>query len=167
MWSEAVKKHLRLQGIARGPIVTAEQVVVFEKRYGVQLPGDVREYFEEFNGSELGSGGPMDDQLLAFWHLSEVRPLSEELPDSSIPQADRYFVFADHSIWVHAYAIRLSSDPSESTPVVVVYDAAVGEVAPSMSAFFERYLAGDQTTLYPDPANLRQVTPGSNEHAHS
>jgi hypothetical protein len=145
-----LKDHWRQQGISHGPPVSRAQILEFEARYGVSLPADLRAYLTALNGSELGRNGPMDDQLISFWHLSEIRPLSEEHPESAIPHGRSYFVFADYSIDVHAYVIRLSPDPRAPAPVMVALDELLIEVAPSFSAFIERYRAGDSAVLFPD-----------------
>ena len=40
---------------------------------------------------------------------------------SALPDAARYFMFADHSIALPTYAIRLSDDPDDDTPVASVF----------------------------------------------
>ena len=148
---DALIGHMKRQDIARGPTVTAREIAAFESRHDVRLPEDVRAYFIHLNGCEFGHDGPWDDQLLSFWHLSQLRPLSVEFPQHSIRDGERFFAFADYSIDVHCYAIRLSADNSDSTPVAVLYDEFLVTVAPSLTAFFERYLVGDQEVLFPDP----------------
>jgi hypothetical protein len=136
--------------ISHGPPASQSELVAFETRYSVSLPQDLRAYFTTLNGSESGRNGPMDDQLLSFWHLSEIRSLVEHCPGVPIPHAESYFVFADYSIDVHEYVVRLSLDTRLPTPVMVVVDEFLVEVAHSFGAFLQSYLAGDNVVLFPD-----------------
>jgi hypothetical protein len=145
-----VERYWATQSLAPGPGATAADVAAFEARYHVRLPNDLRAYFLALNGSEAGKNGPMDDFLIAFWHLGEVVPLSEEVPDLAAPDAEHWFVFADHCLWIHAYVIRLSDNPTAPTPVAVLYDEFLVEIAPSFGAFLEGYLARDQDLLFPE-----------------
>ena len=93
--------------------------------------------------------------------MSQVGPVPEKLagcrgiPDyggivSALPEADSYFVFADHSIWVHVYAIRLSADPDSRTPVVWIADGRTwAPLAASFGEFLERYAADPWSVLAP------------------
>lgn len=146
----AIERRWREAGHGRGPPVSDAGVAAFEARYGVRLPEVVRAYFSMLNGSEDGQNGPMDDHLLAFWHLTEVRPVADEYP-GRFAAATPYFVFADYSISVHAYAVRLSSDAGQAAPVAVIYDEFLLEVAPSFPAFLHGYVADDLEMLFPDP----------------
>ena len=145
-----ISEHWATRGIAHGSPISSADVATFEERYAVRLPADLRSYVFELNGSEQGSNGPMDDQLLTFWHLAEMRPLNEAEPTVNNHDAARWFVIADHSISVHEYVVALSADPAAPSPVAVVYDDFLVEVAPSFSAFLEGYLANDQLMLFPD-----------------
>ena len=40
----------------------------------------------------------------------------EQAHSLSLPNADDYFVFADHSIWVNVYAVRLKGERSAMAP---------------------------------------------------
>jgi hypothetical protein len=145
-----LEHHWRRQGIAHGPPVAPLQLDEFEMRYGVRLPTDLRAYFVTLNGSELGRNGPMDDQLISFWQLSDLRPLSEERPAAPIPDTKSYFVFADYSIGVHDYVIGLSADVRAPASIMVAYDDVVIEVATSFTVFLEQYLEGNSAVLFPD-----------------
>jgi hypothetical protein len=61
-------------------------------------PPEVRRYFAEVNGFAQGRG-EMDAELVSLWPLSEVRLLSDEAPESTVPEPERYFVFGDWSLW--------------------------------------------------------------------
>jgi hypothetical protein len=145
-----LERHWSQQGHSHGPPVTLAQLDEFERRYGVKLPLDMRAYFTALNGSELGSDGPMDSQLISFWHLSEIRPLTDERPAALSPPGKSCFVFADYSIGVHDYVIGLAADARTPSSVMVAYDDVVIEVAASFTTFLQRYLEGDSAVLFPD-----------------
>ena len=146
-----VERHWKAQGRAHGPPATSLDIAAFEARYDVRLPVDLRQYFLALNGSELGRNGPMDELLLSFWHLSEIRPLSEEAPELRVRDGEHWFVIADHSTHVHAYVVRLSSDLGAQMPMAVLYNDVIIHVAPSFGAFLTGYVRGDLEMLFPDP----------------
>ncbi len=147
---ERVERHWATQRFGHGPPAAAGDLDAFENRYGVRLSSELRAYFLTLNGSEGGMNGPMDDYLLSFCHLSEVRPLGEAAPELGAPNADQWFVVADHSIGVHLYVVRLSDNSAAPTPVAVVYDEFIVVVAPSFEAFLDGYCARDEDMLFPD-----------------
>ena len=147
----AVAQRWRDQRVEPGPPASIKDVAEFEARYQVSLPVDMRAYFMTLNGSADGSNGPMDDLLIAFWHLSEVRPLSDEFP-AKLPDSHDYFGFADHSIFVHVYAVRITRDEHNPGPVFVLYDDVLVPIARSFRTFLEGYVTNDQEMLFPDPS---------------
>jgi hypothetical protein len=64
--------------------------------------------------------GMDDGDLIGFWHIDQVRPLSEERLEYKMDGDSNLFVFADWSIWAHAYAIRLSSEQDDATAVFLI-----------------------------------------------
>ena len=98
----------------------------------------------------------MDDKnLIGFWHLDQVRPVNEECPEYAIATEPHLFVFADYSIWAHAYAIRLASGVDADTAIFV--NGLAGNRALKIAATFEeflvKYAAGDQRMLFPEIIN--------------
>ena len=81
--------------------------------------------------------------MFRFWPISEFESVGRlELP---IEDRASYFVFADHSIWLPAYAIRLVPARDAGHPVIAIesdvsggYSASL--VAHSFSEFVDRYL---------------------------
>ena len=90
----------------------------------------------------------MDQDLIRFWPLDEVRPLSEEWPENPAPRdAASLFVLADWSIAGWFYVARLS-DAETMAPIYII-DGGLTRVADSFEAFLERYLARDPAVLSP------------------
>lgn len=108
-------------GIPRpaGAGVTAIQA--FESGHNVVFPADMRAYFLAVNG--MGERETWDDDFFRFWPLQELVTIADDLPDRStgFPDANRCFMFADCSIGLPTFAIRLSADETALTPVASVF----------------------------------------------
>ena len=147
------------EGVRVNHGASAEALATFETRHRVVLPGDVRDYFKCVNGMY---DSLTDEQLIRFWTLEEVKPLSEEAPAYSEPdyltEAHRVFVFADYSIWALAFAIRLSAYTSHSQLVYRIGGSRPVLLAKTFSEFVDVYMAG--ASLEP-PQILNGVNDGS------
>jgi SMI1 / KNR4 family (SUKH-1) len=147
---KALRQRWQAEGILHGEGASATDLAAFEARYGVVLPQDVRAYFATVNGTTPGAYGMADRDLLGFWQLHEVRTFAEKgIGDD--PDVERSFVFADHSLWVYAFALRLSTDGNAPAPVVVDLGSPHYRVTESLTEFFDRYLSGDTDVIYPGP----------------
>jgi hypothetical protein len=91
-----------------------------------------------------------DEDLISFWHLDQIRSLSELQPSGAIRDGDRLFVFADWSIDAHAWAVRLSSDAAAEAPIMIVYRQPQ-QVASSFEDFLSQYLLRSKSVLFPQP----------------
>ena len=148
-------------GIACPPGVAPADIAAFEDRYHVDLPSDLREYFLTVNG--MDPSDRCDDDLFSFFPLQEVATIAERLPDrcSKFAEASNYFMFADHSIALPTYAIRLSSNPDDPNPVASVYsDFGAIEVEVffnSFTDFVNHYLDDPRGTAAALPRNTKRV----------
>src|SRR5207244_2498252 len=104
-------------------------------------------FYRLMDGMEYGS---MDGGFNCVWPLSEIGPVSHKLsnfrgiPDygeieSTLPDAPSYFAFADHSIWLNVFAMRLSNDVNCLAPVIGICGANWFPVADSFDKFIEMY----------------------------
>ena len=59
--------------------------------------------------------------------------------ESTLPDAPSYFAFADHSIWLNVFAMRLSNDVNCLAPVIGICGANWFPVADSFDKFIEMY----------------------------
>lgn len=123
-----------------------EAIAEFETQYGVAIPDDLRAYFLAVNGM-----GPaqcvFDDAFNSFWQIENVVSVADYEPDGScdVPESNSWFIFADHSLHIETFAIRLSSDSRNPSPVARVrlceneqFDIEVA--FDSFSAFLDAYL---------------------------
>ena len=146
---ELVKTHWLGQGIKLRRSATESETAAFESKYDVCLPEDMREFFKVVNGFDNRNGEEVDNDMITFFSLEEIKPLNAS--DWGIPaRTESYFVLADWSISAHVYAIRLSKDCAAPGVVVVVYDALV-KVADSFTEFMRAYLEDNKAVLFPDP----------------
>jgi len=105
----------------RNPVTASEaDIVSFEQKYDVTLAAIVRDYFTLLNGTTGGKLGMDDENLIGFWHIDQVRPLAEECPEYATGEEPNLFVFADYSIWAHAYALRLIKGQDSATPILLI-----------------------------------------------
>jgi len=131
------------QGLSRRPGSSAEALRVFERKYKVQMPEDLRELLMVADGME-----EMDTaNQIRLWSLQEIAPVSEAAPELASDRYAGYFVFADHCLWSMAYGIYLAA-----APAVVVVAGGPGPIAvtSSFSSFLELYL-DDSAGLFPSP----------------
>ena len=107
----------------------------------MRLPEDLAEYFRTVDGMD---DGEYDEHQFRFWPIAELQPAAEYLPEQNEAAYDGYYVFADYSIWVHFYAVRLSSKCNE---VVLVGEGAPIQVAASFKDFLQRSLREPDSLL--------------------
>lgn len=126
------------------PGVAPEVIASFESAHSVWLPPDLRTYFLAVNG--MGEREVWDRDFFCFWPLEDVVTVRKYLPDRTehFPDAKSYFMFADHSVGLPTFAIRLSSDSSEATPVATIFsDRGAFEIKnlfESFTGFVDKYL---------------------------
>ena len=131
--------------LRRGPVATEDEVSAFETVHSVKVPDDLRAYFLRFNGVEE------DPDLFCFWPLQRIAtiPAIRGTSNSSktLPEADRYFVFADYLIESNYYAIYLGDNPSLQHSVILPDFPKHPVVASNFSDFLELYLE-DHPRIY-------------------
>lgn len=126
-------------------------IAAFEDRFRLSLPAEVRAFYERFNGLL-----DMDSDLNRFWSIGELAAVPAALDSdfrgiaAHLPHADEYFAFADHSISVFIYAVRLAKDSSTSGPVVCIAGGdSFDKMADTFADFWDRYLATPGRILLP------------------
>lgn len=116
--------------------VTDASITAFEARHNVKLPPDFRAYISTVDG--MGEIGTTDEDLFCFFSLSDLVSIAENVPDraAKFDDAHRYFIFADHSISLPSFAIRLTDDPATGCPVAAVFtDGGALEVEDFFNSF--------------------------------
>lgn len=151
---EALRDHWFSQGVPLNDAVASATLESFEKKNGVVLPADLRDYFLEVNGMKPDTS---DDALIRFWMLEEVRALPDAAPEYAdsryLERPESLFLFADFSLWAHAYAIRLTAAPSEKNEVFIIGSDSPILLFQSFSEFVDCYLT-KQDRLFPQLQDL-------------
>lgn len=154
---ERLAEYWRSIGADANSGASDDEIAAFESRCGISLPETVSQFYRRFNGTDV-----MDENSILFWPIHEIGSVPEKLSDcrgipdyggieKSLPDSESYFVFADHSIWCHVYAMRLNSDPSAPTPVMWIGNGTTWyQVADGFAEFIDLYVASPGSILYPD-----------------
>jgi hypothetical protein len=116
-------------------------VAALEKRYGISLPTEFRNY--------LMCACPQDDpswdnELTNWWPIDRIKSIADDYDYSlTLPiiqdRADKFLFFADYSIWCWAWAI--CCDDGEHRGKVAVIGDGDRFVAASFDEFVDLYIA--------------------------
>src|SRR2546423_12779931 len=132
---EKLKDYWLGDKVKVNPGASNEVLERFESKYKVKLPPDLRKYFSGMNGM---TEGETDKDLIRFWPIEELVPLSEYHWESILrPEARSLFIFADWSIEAHLYTIQFGKDNAEANKVFVMgqHQRGMQEVAESFTDF--------------------------------
>jgi len=101
--------------------VSETALAAFEHEFSVSLPPDLRDYFLAVDGMPEDE---TDEEMIRFWKLEEVKALPTGAPNYAsadyIDNPESLFLFADYSLWAHAYAIRLLAAPSDRNEIFII-----------------------------------------------
>jgi SMI1 / KNR4 family (SUKH-1) len=118
--------------------ISEDAVAALERRYGVALPNDFREYLLKSCPQGNDNGWPVE-----WWSLDRIKNIPEEyeykIENASVARsAGPYLFFADYMIWCWAWAIACGND--ENRGRVVVIGASDNFIADSFGQFVDRYI---------------------------
>lgn len=153
--SDRLRTYWSAQGVKLPTGVPAGRLEEFESRHGVRLPTDLRDYFLAIDGmgpEDLNPPFRWEDNLFRFFPLHQVEPATERFhPDQFLTDQSSYFAFADYSISLPTFAIRLTSAGTGGNTVLAIFsdrgEYRAIQVANSFSDLVERYLASEGTRL--------------------
>src|SRR5690349_7891094 len=132
-----------MQAVESGTGASEAEIAAFESTYQIILPDDVRSYFLKVNGMKKSTEG-MDNKMMTFYSLKDVKPLSKEMEGYEIENAESYFVFADYNITSWYYAVQLSGNTEQPACVFRIdIDGTLTKLERSFSRFIERYFNED------------------------
>ena len=116
----------------------------FESHYRVMLPSDMRRYFLHVDGMAEDEMDPVHH--VRFWSVQELQPVPDAFEDPVYQEQvfRDFYIFADYSLWAHAYAIRLADMVTLRHGVCIVGGEAPRTVAGSFAEFIESYLVRPQ-----------------------
>ena len=122
----------------RGP-ASDEHLTEFERRWNVELPADMRSFYQTMDGTSKDSA--ITDELFCIWPLSEVMPIPDLLPEPhyadyrNIAGASQILCFSDYMIDSDVFAIRTFDDNA-----VISVCTGHRTVASSFTNFISRFL---------------------------
>lgn len=118
---QRLKNHWISHNVKFNDGVSEKALSAFEDKFGVALPSDMREFFLTVNGMP---DGVTDDEMIRFWMLEEVKPLPSGAPEFAtteyVDHPESLFLFADYSLWAHAYAIRLAGSFFKTNDIFII-----------------------------------------------
>jgi hypothetical protein len=127
----------REERIGLEPPATDDDIETLEMRLGVKLPAAFEQFLRVLGGMK---DGETDRDLMRFWPLRELVPLSDLLPTQDRELGATFLVFADWSISALHYGVGVVS--TNSGLVVQTNGVTVVTVAPSFKDFLDDYLEG-------------------------
>jgi hypothetical protein len=153
---QLIRDRWRALGVTVRDGASAACIADFESRYRIQMPFALRQFYELMDGMEVGE---TDEELNSFWPLHDVGTVPEKLSDFRgtpdyggiehiLPEAASYFVFADHSIWLQVYAVRLSTH-GDRDDVYAICGKLFERIAPSFADFLGQYAKDPKAVMYP------------------
>jgi hypothetical protein len=145
---QKLKNHWLSHQVEFNDGVSQDCLAAFEYEFGVVLPADMREFFGTINGLPDGT---TDEEMIRFWTLQEVKPLPIGAPAFATPNyidgPESLFLFADYSLWAHAYAIRLGASDLKKNEIFLVGGDYPVLLFHSFSELIESYLA-DKSLMF-------------------
>lgn len=152
---EELRNRWRTQGVPLRPGASAAALHAFESKRQVCLPADIVHFYRTMDGMKYGSA---DGDFNYFWPLDEIESVPEILsgcrgiPDYGeigvmLPDAAEYFVFADHSIWLNVFALRLSRERADRAPVIGICGPNWWPVSDSFEEMLRKYAADPMSIL--------------------
>jgi hypothetical protein len=147
--SELVKP-IRDRWIAAGATprdgATPEDLARFESRYGVALPADFATFYRAIDGMPPNE---MDDEMIRWWPIDEVKPVNDDLKQVHDAYPNQ-FIFADWSLWAHAFAIDLSKGSNHGRVVIAGMASGPIPLSGSFGEFLDLYVRKSRDLYGPE-----------------
>ena len=137
----------RTSGLPASCVDAHSTIVDLERRYGVKLPQDFKQYLLTLAPAE----DLWEDTDATWWSLDRIKNIPDEYkhpihePEIAA-EANTYLFFADFLLWSSAWAI-CCSDGKNRGKIAIITGATDRFLADSFSQFIERYLH-DSTSVW-------------------
>jgi hypothetical protein len=127
-------------------------ILAFESRNSIQIPAELRLYFQHVNGMSMRGGHDVDDNGFSFLPLAKVKTVGVFSSEMGWTVGDGVglktaFVFVDYLQWCGAYAFETASENAGA--IYLLGDEKPKIAAHSMSEFAAMYLADDPLLYKP------------------
>lgn len=152
-WYELLNRRWHDLGLHSSDAGVGEEAIsAFESRNSIQMPAELRLYFEHVNGMSMKGGHDVDDNGFSFLPLSLVESVASFSSKmgwkiGSGISHDAAFVFVDYLQWSCAYAFETM--PQNSGAIYLLGYETPKLVASSMSEFAAMYLSDDPLLYSP------------------
>ncbi|MEC5173755.1 SMI1/KNR4 family protein [Chryseobacterium nepalense] len=122
-----------------------EEIKIFQKKYNVEVPKDLQDYYLEINGS----GNETLNNLYEFYSIHRTKKIHEELinwkgiPDYSklnFTGMENVFVFGAYEFNLYAFGIKLHQNLSFETSVFILCGENFRLIANNFTEFVDLYL---------------------------
>jgi hypothetical protein len=127
--------HWRELRVGR-PGASRASIQAVEARLGSALPTSLVTLLGETDGM---NDGETDHLTIRFWPVAELTWARDELEDAAGDSSAGFVVFADYSIWAHAYAVKVTPGADHDSVAILGGDRPI-VLAPSFSRFLVSYL---------------------------
>lgn len=138
---ERVRRHWQKEdaGIAAAT-ATPQEINLWEQRYKVSMPDDLRAYVSQLNGTFNAEAFQFGEGLTSFFPLKAIVP--EHDFDERF-QNPNMFIFADYLISCYWYCAEVTAEKRERTRIFISAKQPK-LVADSIEEFLEAYMAGSK-----------------------
>ncbi len=122
------------------PGVSEAELDDVEKRFGIDLPAELRQFYIRTNGTQVRGTIGQDDNAFTFWRLDEVQP------DDYFPWALTFLDYREKS-WHYGVDVnRTSQFPAGRGAVYLLYHTTKMPllVAPTFDEFLHFYIKDDE-----------------------
>lgn len=122
-----------------------EEIKIFQKKYNVEIPQDLRNYYLDINGCGNGTL----NNLYEFYSIHRTKKIHEELinwkgiPDYSklnFIGMENVFVFGAYEFNLYAFGIKLHQNLSSETSVFILCGENFRLIANNFTEFVDLYL---------------------------
>ncbi len=130
---------MQSEGVPVRDPATEDALGDFERRWGVSLPQDMREFYATIDGT--GKDSTLTDDLFCIWPLSMIMPIPDLLPEShykdyrNIADGLRFLCFSDYMIDSDVFAIHAVENGG-----VIAVCSGHRQVADNFTDFIARFL---------------------------
>jgi len=130
---------MQSEGVPLRDPASAEEISLFECRWNVSLPDDIRQFYAAMDGT--GKDAQLTDDLFRIWPLSAVMPIPDLFPGPNhndyrdITDASRFLCFADYMIDSDVFALH-----ADESGTVITVCSGHRPVAASFTDFIAKFL---------------------------
>jgi hypothetical protein len=128
------KEILKNRGVKLNPPSSLDDIRLFESRYGMTLPADIKEFYIDLNGYYNG------DDMVNLYPLSDVKMVCEsELNLPEITGMEQYLILGDFGFQASFWLLE-KVDDLYKLYVLNLGTPSLTEVSRSFKTFFSKLL---------------------------